>query len=73
MKKWEEYLLYPAITAALCSGMIAFVDWRRDTLESVWWYVISGLCMYVGFTVSSYLVGRSRRKKSKMNKFRKDH
>ena len=36
----KEILLYPAITAAAISGVIAFGDSRRDTLEPFWWYVV---------------------------------
>ena len=60
MKKWKEYLLYPAIAACIYSGIIALVDWRRDTLESVWWYVVAVIIIYAVMAVSKFLVWRKR-------------
>ena len=60
MKKWKEYLLYPAIAACIYSGIIALVDWRRDTLESVWWYVVAAIIIYAVMAVSKFLVWRKR-------------
>ena len=58
----KDYLLYPAITAALISGLNAFSDWRRGTLESIWWYVIAALILYAILAISRYLVYRKRNK-----------
>lgn len=63
MKKWKEYLLYPAIAACIYSGIIALVDMGRDTLESFRWYALSALIMYAVLAISSYLVGRRRKNK----------
>lgn len=58
----KDYLLYPAITAAIISGLNAFSDWRRGTLESIWWYVIAALILYAILAISRYLVYRKRNK-----------
>lgn len=46
----KEYLLYPAITAIIIAGINAFADWRRDTLESIWWYIIFAVTIFVVFS-----------------------
>ena len=39
----KEYFFYPAITAIVMSGINAYADWKRGTLESIWWYVVAAL------------------------------
>jgi len=60
-KKFEDYILYPAITAIVCTGVTAFSDWRRDTLESIWWYVIAVLILYAVMALGRYIIwGRKK-------------
>lgn len=59
----KEILLYPAITAAAISGVIAFGDSRRDTLEPFWWYVVAALILFAALSLSRYLIWRKKNKK----------
>ena len=61
----KEILLYPAIVSAGISGINAFGDWRRGTLDSFWWYVIAALCLYAVLTLSRYLIWRKKEKARK--------
>lgn len=56
MNNLKEYLLYPVITSAVCSGIIAFADWKRGSLESIWWYLVAAFIMYAVLAVSRFLV-----------------
>lgn len=57
----KEYLLYPVITAIVCVGIIAFGDWKRDTLESFWWYAVAALIIYGVMALSKYLIWRRKK------------
>ena len=56
----KDYFLYPAITAVVMSGITAFADWKRGTLESIWWYIIAALILYAAIALSRYLIDRRR-------------
>ena len=56
----KEYLFYPAITAVCMSCINAFADWRRDTLESIWWYIIAALIIYAVIALSRFFIYRKR-------------
>ncbi len=58
---WKDYLLYPAITAIIMSGINAFADWKRDTLESIWWYVVAALIFYSVLAIGRYMIYRKRK------------
>lgn len=40
---WKEIILYPAISAVVFTGILVFGNWRRGTLDTVWFYVIMAL------------------------------
>ena len=56
----KEYFFYPAITAIVISGINAYADWKRGTLESIWWYVVAALIIYAVIALSRYFIYRKR-------------
>ncbi len=58
----KDYLLYPAVTAAIICGLNAFSDWRRGTLESVWWYVVAWLILYAVLAISRFFIYGKKKK-----------
>ena len=56
----KEYFFYPAITAIVMSGINAYADWKRGTLESIWWYVVAALIIYAVIALSRFLIYRKR-------------
>lgn len=61
MEKSQKNLwLYPAVMALLFTGIYVFADWRRDTLESFWWYLLAALILYVVLAVGRYLIYRKK-------------
>ncbi len=58
---WKEYVLYPAVTAVVCLGITAFADWKRDSLESLWWYVIAALILYSVLVICNLIFRRKKK------------
>ena len=56
----KEYFFYPAIIAIVMSGINAYADWKRGTLESIWWYVVAALIIYAVIALSRYFIYRKR-------------
>ena len=60
----KEYFFYPAIIAIVMSGINAYADWKRGTLESIWWYVVAALIIYaviaLVIALSRYFIYRKR-------------
>ena len=42
------------------SHINAYADWKRGTLESIWWYVVAALIIYAVIALSRYFIYRKR-------------
>lgn len=46
-ENWKEFVLFPAITAVVCTGINLFADWRRNTVDAFWVYILMAFVMFI--------------------------
>ena len=59
-ESWKEIVLYPATIAVICTGVNLFADWRRNTVDTVWAYVIMAVIMFIVIACGKLIIKRKR-------------
>lgn len=59
-KNWKEIILYPAIGALIYSGLMLVIDWRRNTPDSFWLYLLVCFAFFAPMAIGNYLLYRKK-------------
>lgn len=56
----KEYVLFPGITAVVCTGINLFADWRRNTVDAFWAYFLMAFVMFIIIACGKLIIKKKK-------------